>query len=342
MDIGPTDVTSDAPLLEVRQLSKSFQVGRDRVQALRGVEFTLRAGQILGLAGESGSGKSTLARILAGSSPASGGQVLLEGRDVSAGKLHDGRWFKEQVQMVFQDPTSSLNPRRTVAQTLEVPLRTLGLDVAARQVRIAELLDLVELGGQYAPAFPSALSGGQKQRVAVARALAIEPRLMVLDEPTSALDVSVQAKIIQLLLRLRGQLSLSYLFISHDLSLMRNVADETAIMYLGRIVEQAPTAELFARPRHPYTRMLLSAIPVVSPQEARLRPAHVPVIGEIPSATHLPTGCTFHTRCPFVIDACKQTEPELEAVSPAHAARCIRVHELEREVTPGKRFQSLT
>ena len=319
----------DAPLLDVRQLSKSFQVGRDRVQALRGVDFTLRTGQILGLAGESGSGKSTLARILAGSSAASGGQVLLEGRDVSAEKLHDGRWFKQRVQMVFQDPTSSLNPRRTVAQSLEVPLRTLGLSAAARQARIAELLDLVELGGEYASVFPSVLSGGQKQRVAVARALAIQPRLMVLDEPTSALDVSVQAKIIQLLLRLRQQLDLSYLFISHDLSLMRNVADETAIMYLGRIVEQAPTAELFARPRHPYTRMLLSAIPVVSAQEARLKPAHVPVIGEIPSATHLPSGCTFHTRCPYVVDACKQVEPELEAVGPAHGARCIRVHELE-------------
>ena len=324
------DVTSQDPaLLDVRQLSKSFQVGRDRVQALRGVDFTLRAGQILGLAGESGSGKSTLARILAGSSAASGGQVRLEGQDVSAGKLHDGRWFKERVQMVFQDPTSSLNPRRTVAQTLDVPLRTLGMSAPARQARTAELLELVELGGEYASAFPSALSGGQKQRVAVARALAIEPRLIVLDEPTSALDVSVQAKIIQLLLRLREQLDLSYLFISHDLSLMRNVADETSIMYLGRIVEQAPTAELFARPRHPYTRMLLSAIPVVSAQEARLRPAHVTVIGEIPSATHLPSGCTFHTRCPYVTPACTQAEPELEAIGPAHLARCIRVHELE-------------
>lgn len=328
---GVPQLPEGTPLLEVRALSKTFQVGRDRVQALRGVDFTLRAGRILGLAGESGSGKSTLARMLAGSSAPSGGQMLLEGRDVGKEDLQQERWFKERVQMVFQDPTSSLNPRRTVAQSLDVPLRTLGLNAAARSVRVQELLDRVELGGEYASAYPGALSGGQKQRVAVARALAIGPRLIVLDEPTSALDVSVQAKVIQLLLRLREQLGLAYLFISHDLSLMRNVADETAILYLGRIVEQAPTAELFARPRHPYTRMLLSAIPVVSETEARFKPAHVAVTGEIPSASELPVGCTFHTRCPFVIDACKLTEPELEQVGPHHFARCIRIPDLMAE-----------
>ncbi|MGY2893204.1 oligopeptide/dipeptide ABC transporter ATP-binding protein [Deinococcus sp. UYEF24] len=316
------------PLLEVQGLKKTFQAGREQVLALRGVDLTLRAGQILGLAGESGSGKSTLARMLAGSSAPSSGQVRLEGRDVTGEGLQEGRWFKERVQMVFQDPATSLNPRRTVAQTLEVPLRTLGLNGAARQARLLELLDLVELGQEFASSYPGALSGGQKQRVAVARALAINPRLIVLDEPTSALDVSVQAKVIGLLLRLREQLGLAYLFISHDLSLMRNVADETAILYLGRVVEQAPTTELFARPQHPYTRMLLSAIPVVSEEEARLKPAHTAVIGEIPSASQVPSGCTFHTRCPFVISACTQAEPELAQVGPSHVARCIRIPEL--------------
>ena len=218
--------------------------------------------------------------------------------------------------MVFQDPTSSLNPRRTVAQTLEVPLRTLGLNAAARQARIAELLELGGTGRRVRLRLSECVVRWAKAAGGVARALAIQPRLIVLDEPTSALDVSVQAKIIQLLLQLRQQLDLSYLFISHDLSLMRNVADETAIMYLGRIVEQAPTAELFARPRHPYTRMLLSAIPVVSAQEARLRPAHVPVIGEIPSATHLPSGCTFHTRCPYVITPASRLSRSWKRLAP--------------------------
>ena len=323
----------DSPLLDVRDLSKSFRVGKARVRALRGVDLTLPRGGILGLAGESGSGKSTLARLLAGISSPDGGEFRLEGRAV-AGGLQNDVWFKRRVQMVFQDPNTSLNPRRSVRQAVEVPLLTLGLDRAARAARVRELLDLVELGTGFGGVFPSALSGGQKQRVAIARALAIAPQLIVLDEPTSALDVSVQAKVIALLLELRARLGLSYLFISHDLSLMRNVADQTAIMYLGRIVEQAPTAELFTRPRHPYTQMLLSAIPVVSEREERLKPRQVPVNGEIPSATDLPAGCTFHTRCPYAVDACRAAEPALDMFMSGHAVRCIRAHEIAAGAAP--------
>ena len=323
MDLTPPT----APLLEVRDLRKSFTVGRSHVQALRGVDLTLPRGAVLGLAGESGSGKSTLARLLAGISTPEGGEWLLDGRAVTAALTHD-LWFQRRVQMVFQDPTSSLNPRRTVRQSLEVPLVSLGLPRAQRAARVRELLELVELGAHFADAFPGGLSGGQKQRVAIARALAIEPQLIVLDEPTSALDVSVQAKVIALLLGLRARLGLSYLFISHDLSLMRNVADQTAILYLGRVVEQAPTAQLFTHPRHPYTQMLLSAIPVVSAHEEQFKPRHVRVTGEIPSATAIPPGCTFHTRCPYAVPACRAAEPALDPFDPNHLVRCIRAHEI--------------
>ena len=332
-DAGVLAEGGPPPLLEVQGLSKTFRVGRSRVQALRGVDLRLPRGGVLGLAGESGSGKSTLARLLAGIGEADGGAYRLEDRAVT-GKLIRNLWFKKRVQMVFQDPNSSLNPRRTVGQAIEVPLLTLELNRSARSTRIHELLNLVELDASLAHAFPGALSGGQKQRVAVARALAIEPSLIVLDEPTSALDVSVQAKIISLLLGLRRQLGLSYLFISHDLSLMRNVADQTAILYLGRVVEQAPTAELFTHPRHPYTRMLLSSIPVVSASEALLRPQQVPVTGEIPSATDIPPGCTFHTRCPYAVAACRAAEPELEVFSAGHTVRCIRAQEIAAGAAP--------
>lgn len=327
----PAVTESTSPLLETRDLTRTFTVGGGRskstVQALREANLSIRPGEILGLAGESGSGKSTLARIVAGLDSATQGEFLLDGQAVTRQQA-DTPWFMERVQMVFQDPTTSLNPRRTIAQSIEVPLLTLGLDGAKRRERVLELLDLVELGRAYSDKYPNALSGGQKQRVSIARALAINPKLVVLDEPTSALDVSVQAKIIALLLKLRDDLGLTYLFITHDLSLMRNITDEVAVMYLGRIVEQAPTQELFTQPRHPYTRMLISAIPVVSDEEEALKPGRIRAHGEIPSPTNLPSGCTFHTRCPWAVEQCKVSDPPEVHVGERHTVRCIRLGEI--------------
>lgn len=295
------------------------------VKAVDGVSFSLRRGETFGLVGESGSGKTTLAMAILGIYPPSSGAIWFEGRDISdpvARRRHPE--IKKRIQVVFQDPGSSLNPRRTVRQTLELPLRVHGLVARNGQLRdrVAELLEMVELPADYMHRFPHALSGGQKQRVAIARALATEPSFIVLDEPTSALDVSVQGKIISLLVDLQRRLTLTYLFITHDLSLMRNVADRIGVMYLGKLAELATTAELFTNPLHPYTRMLLSAIPVVSEEEERLKPSKVPARGETPSPSRIPPGCSFHPRCPAAFDVCPRIDPVLAFAAQDHNVRC--------------------
>jgi len=227
------------------------------------------------------------------------------------------------MQMVFQDPSSSLNPRRRVADIVATPLEVHGIGTRReRLARVRELLDLVELPEKYLYSYPHALSGGQKQRVAIARALALHPRFVVLDEPTSALDVSVQAKILALLARLQQELGLTYLLISHDLSVVKNFADYVAVMYLGRMMEMAPTEKLFAHPLHPYTRALLSAIPVVSEEELKVIPEHITLEGDIPSPANVPGGCVFHTRCYTVRDMCPVELPPLVEVESDHQVRC--------------------
>ncbi|NDV00241.1 ATP-binding cassette domain-containing protein [Pseudoroseicyclus tamaricis] len=277
------------PLLEAVNLAKHYPVKSPlgfktgAVRAVDGVSFSIPEGGIYGLAGESGSGKSTIARMIMGLTTPTSGALLLGGRDIAgqAGR----RAYRSKVQMVFQNPGSSLNPRRSIGQSIAVPLS--GLSRRARAARIDELLGMVQLPASYARRYPHELSGGQRQRVAIARALACAPRLLVLDEPTSALDVSVQAKIIDLLTELGRELNLTFLFISHDLSLMRNFAEEVGVLYLGKLVETGPTAEVFARPRHAYTRLLLASVPVISDEEAALRP-QVPLIdGEMPTAEQL-------------------------------------------------------
>jgi peptide/nickel transport system ATP-binding protein len=312
-----------APLLEVVGLSKRFPLrggllGRVKgeVTAVNDVDFKLAKGEVYGLAGESGSGKSTIARMILGLATPSSGAILFEGRDIA------GETRARAVQMVFQNPGSSLNPRRSIGQSIAVPLEARGL--ARREVdrRVREMLERVQLPADFATRYPHELSGGQKQRVAIARALAAEPKLIVLDEPTSALDVSVQAKIMELLMELGSSLGLSYLFISHDLSLMRNFAHRVGVLYLGRLVEVGPVRTLFEAPAHPYTRSLIAAIPVISEAEQALKPTDPVVEGEIPSPANQPAGCAFHTRCPRAFAPCDKSYPGVYRLGADHFARC--------------------
>lgn len=278
-------------LLEIRNLTKTFPThsafGRPtgEVKAVADVSFAIQKGQVYGLAGESGSGKSTIARMIMGLTRPTSGAILIDGQDI-AGQIGTGAHGR-RVQMVFQNPGASLNPRRTVAQSISVPLVAHGFERADQPRRIGELLDMVQLPKVFAQRYPHELSGGQKQRVAIARALAVAPKLLVLDEPTSALDVSVQARVMDLLTDLGRALDLTFLFISHDLSLMRNFAQRVGILYLGQIVETGPTAKVFVHPHHDYTRLLLASVPVISAEEEAMRPIIPLIDGEIPTAEKL-------------------------------------------------------
>ena len=311
---------SDSPLLELDAVSKRFAIRggiagsvRGHVNAVRQVNLTVQRGEVFGLAGESGSGKSTIARMIVGLARPDAGTIRFAGRPVGGSR---------EIQMVFQNPGASLNPRRSIGQSLSVALAAAGVARAARRHRIADLLGLVQLPADTALRYPHELSGGQKKRVAIARAIAVAPRLLVLDEPTSALDVSVQAKIMELLVELGRSLGLTYIFISHDLSLMRNFADRVGVLYLGEVVEIGTTEALFGRPAHPYTRTLLASIPVVSAAEARLRP-DIPLIeGEVPNAADLPSGCVFHPRCPYAFAPCTDQHPAFTRAEAGQTARC--------------------
>jgi len=278
-------------MLEIAGLTKLFPVrngfGRKTgdVRAVDDVSFTIEKGKVYGLAGESGSGKSTIARMIMGLATPTGGDIRLAGHSI-IGETGT-RAYGRKVQMVFQNPGSSLNPRRTVGQSIAVPLAAHGTPGSAHKQRIAELLEMVQLPSEFALRYPHELSGGQKQRVAIARALAVAPQLLILDEPTSALDVSVQARVMDLLVNLGRQLELTYLFISHDLSLMRNFADTVGVLYLGKIVETGPTAAVFEAPQHDYTRLLLASVPVISAEEEAMRPKIPLIDGEIPTAEQL-------------------------------------------------------
>jgi peptide/nickel transport system ATP-binding protein len=290
------------------------------VKAVDGISFSLRQGETLGLVGESGSGKSTVAYTVIGMYRPKEGTVAFDGNDLFAAKERPLSLRKE-IQIVFQDPGSSLNPRQNVKQILELPLR-IHRPEGNRLEHIIDLLEMVGLPPDYMYKQPQALSGGEKQLVAVARALATQPRLVILDEPTSALDVSIQGKIINLLIRLQQQFNLSYLFITHDLSLMRNVASRVAIMYLGKICEMAETVDFFRNPLHPYTQMLLSSIPVVSEAEEQFKPKKIISEGEIPSPVNIPAGCSFNTRCPMTMDICRAVDPVMVETARGHAVRC--------------------
>jgi oligopeptide transport system ATP-binding protein len=321
-----------APLLDVRDLRKHYPVrhglfGRVRghVRAVDGVSFTLRRGETLGLVGESGCGKTTTGRAILRLVEPSSGTVSFDGTDVTTLGRHDLRALRRRMQIVFQDPYSSLNPRLTVGSMIGEALTIHGL-ARGRRVgeRVAELLVRVGLSPDHARRYPHEFSGGQRQRIGIARALAVEPELLVLDEPVSALDVSIQAQIVNLLQDLQKQLGLTYLFIAHDLSVVEHISDRVAVMYLGRIVELAGRDELYANPRHPYTRSLLSAVPVPDPGRARSR---IVLTGDVPSPARPPSGCAFHPRC-FLMesvggrDRCAGEAPALREVAPGHWVSC--------------------
>lgn len=315
-------------ILDIKGLKKHFPITKGAqkglsVKAIDGIDINIRKGETLGLVGESGSGKSTTAYNVIGMYSATSGVVNFKGHDISMGAEKRPLWMKREIQMVFQDPGTTLNPQRNVQQILTLPLSIHGMvDKSDPIGQLIRLLDAVELPADYLYKYPMSLGGGERQMLAVARALTTDPSMIVLDEPTSSLDVSVQAKIINMLLRLQKQRSLSYLFITHDLSLMRNLATKVAIMYLGKIAEIAPVEVFFAKPLHPYTQMLLSSIPVVSEAEEIIRKTKVESQGEIPSPVNVPDGCSFNTRCPYAIERCFKDDPEMLEIEPNHFVRC--------------------
>lgn len=318
------------PILSVRNLKTYFPVSsnygeKTYVHAVDGVDLDVFKGEVLGLVGESGSGKSTLAYSVMGMYKNATGRIEYKGQKIDCFGKKRPKWFKKEVQLVFQDPGSSLNPSQTVGEILSLPLRVHHImPKEGRKQRVEELLGQIEMSPAYQYKIPSAMGGGQRQRISIARALACEPEIMILDEPTSALDVSVQAKIIHMLMKMRRERELTYLFITHDLSLMRNIADRVAILYLGRICELAPAEEFFQNPVHPYTRMLLSSIPVLTEAEEAMKPEKMEIQGEIPSPVDVPCGCSFRTRCPYAGAECAKEVPVLKEIAPGHFVRCLR------------------
>jgi len=324
-------VSDGAPLLQVKNLVKHFHLGgglfggrAGLVRAVDGVSFEIRRGETLGLVGESGCGKTTTGRCILQLERPTSGQVLFEGRDLATLDEDALRPIRRKMQVIFQDPYSSLNPRMTVGQIIAEPLAVHGIvaDRAERARRVRELLSHVGLLPQHVHRYPHQLSGGQRQRVGIARALAVEPSLIVCDEPVSALDVSIQAQIINLLEDLQAQFGLTYLFVAHDLSVVRHISDRVAVMYLGKIVEITDRKSLYDSPLHPYTKALLSAVPIPDPAlEARRE--RVVLGGEVPSPLSPPPGCVFHPRCPVAIDRCRGEVPDLREIRPAHRAACL-------------------
>ncbi len=327
-----TQTPAAAPLIEVRNLQKFFGSSVRPVRAVDDVSFVIHPGETLGLVGESGSGKSTIGRALLRLVDSTGGTVSYRGEDLGAASGSRMRALRSKLQMIFQDPYASLNPKMRVRDILGEALQVHGLAKGkeATAQRIAELLQLVGLPPEHAARYPHEFSGGQRQRIGVARALSVQPEFIVADEPLSALDVSIQAQVVNLLCDLRDSLKLTMLFISHDLDVVEYLCDRVVVLYLGRVMEVAPTAQLFARPLHPYTQALLAASPKPDPA---LKMVHVPLKGDMPSPVNPPSGCVFRTRCPHAIDACAETRPEPRDMGGGRLKACIR-DDIESLTTP--------
>jgi peptide/nickel transport system ATP-binding protein len=327
-------------LLEVKDLKMHFPIKKGffrsrvvgHVKAVDGVNFFIREGETLGLVGESGCGKTTTGRVIMRAYDPTAGEVWFEDRNIGRVNVAESgkgqlKKLRQNMQMIFQDPYSSLNPRMTLLQIVSEPLKVNGVAHGDElQERTAELLKVVGLRPEYMRRYPHAFSGGQRQRIGVARALALNPQLLVCDEPVSALDVSIQAQILNLLLDLQKEFGLTYLFISHDLSVVEHISDRVAVMYVGKLVESAVTRELFINPRHPYTEALLSAVPKPNP---RLRTEAIILEGDVADPANPPSGCYFHPRCSYCIDRCESEEPALHEVAPDHFVSCHRAEELK-------------
>ncbi len=317
----------ESPLLEVRGLVKHFVIGggflgkpKATVRAVDGIDFSLNAGETLGLVGESGCGKSTAGKTILRLLAPTSGTIQLRGADISGLGKAEMRPYRRDMQVIFQDPYSSLNPRMTAGEIVGEPMLNYGLATATeRRGKVAALFQRVGLRADSMVKYPHEFSGGQRQRLGIARALALQPSLIVCDEPVSALDVSVQAQIINLLIDLQQSFGLSYLFIAHDLAVVQHISQRVAVMYLGKIVELAPTGELFANPQHPYTEALLAAVPAANPKERKTRAL---LTGDVPSPIRPPPGCRFHTRCPYAEARCKVEEPALKQTAPGHSVAC--------------------
>jgi oligopeptide transport system ATP-binding protein len=322
------------PLLQVRGLRKHFPVTEGvlarrtigEVKAVDGIDFSLRRGETLGLVGESGCGKTTTGRCILLLEQPTAGEILYDGIDLAKLKHKEMLALRRRIQVIFQDPYSSLNPRMKVGAIIAEPMKVHGVepDAARRAARVAELLAICGLNPNFADRYPHEMSGGQRQRVGIARALALDPEFIICDEAVSALDVSIQAQIVNLLEHLRERFGLTYLFIAHDLSVVRHLCQRVAVMYLGRIVELADCDELFDNPLHPYTRALLDAVPVPDPSVEAGR-SFRPVKGEVPSPINPPSGCVFHPRCPIAVESCSRLRPELRELRPRHWVACSEV-----------------
>ena len=311
-------------LIEVRDLKKYFKVGKKQIlKAVDGVNFKIYKGETLGLVGESGCGKTTCGKTVMGLYPATGGQVFFDGVDIHGLNKKEKKEFTRRAQIIFQDPYSSLNPRMTVADIIGEGIDIHGLYKGEeRKEKILELLDLVGLNKEHSLRFPHEFSGGQRQRIGIARALAIEPEFIVCDEPISALDVSIQAQVVNLLIELQEKKNLTYLFIAHDLSMVKHISDRVGVMYLGNMVEFATSDVLYDRPLHPYTKALMSSIPIPDPKEEKQK-RRIPLEGEIPSPINPKPGCRFAARCKYATEKCRNEEPELKEIGPNHQIRCF-------------------
>ncbi len=326
--------TSGEPLVKVRNLKMHFPVTEGallarvvaHVKAVDDISFDIYRGETLGLVGESGCGKTTTGRCILQLEKATGGEIWYDGRDLNKLGRDEMRPMRQRIQVIFQDPYSSLNPRMKIGQIIAEPMMVHRIirDRLGREKRVRELLDIVGLPPAFADRYPHEMSGGQRQRVGIARALAVNPEFIICDEAVSALDVSIQAQVINLLEELRDEFNLTYLFISHDLSVVHHLCHRVAVMYLGHIVELAETEELFRNPLHPYTRALLEAVPIPDPIVERQR-AHQIITGEIPSPINPPPGCVFHPRCPVAVDRCRTLFPEFREVKPGHWVACTEV-----------------